>query len=89
MSPQDGQLAARGQLRTISDLASNDGLRVVVLKGGVAVNSGFDLDLEDLDFLLPPDHARQLEAGLLQAGYWSQRGGSPAVARGGIVVGAD
>jgi hypothetical protein len=70
-------LAARGQLRTISDLASNDGLRVVALKGGVAVTSGFDLDLEDLDFLLPPDHARRLEAGLLRAGYWSQRGGSP------------
>lgn len=70
-------LAARGQLRTISDLASSDGLRVIALKGGVAVGTGFDLDLEDLDLLLTLDDARRLETGLLRAGYRSQRGGSP------------
>jgi hypothetical protein len=70
-------LAARGQLRTISDLADSDGLRAIVLKGGVAVAAGLDLDLEDLDLLLTPDDARRLEAGLLRAGYRAQRGGSP------------
>lgn len=70
-------LAARGQLRAISDLAADQGLRVMALKGAVAVAAGFDLDLVDLDFLLPPDDARRLADALMRAGYRSERGGSP------------
>jgi hypothetical protein len=48
------------QLRDLDALAVRHGLQPVVLKGGVNVARGRELDLGDLDVYLPPDEATRL-----------------------------
>jgi hypothetical protein len=63
-------LLARAELGTIASVARAEGLRVVVLKGGVPVADGVDvLDLDDVDVLAEPAHVKTLAAALEGRGY--------------------
>jgi hypothetical protein len=63
-------LMARAQLHQIERLAAGHGLRVVVLKGGLAALSDSGaVDLVDVDVLSGPDDARTLARLLDESGY--------------------
>ena len=63
-------LALRREAAEVAVLLRRHGWEGVVLKGGATVlGGGRELDVIDLDLLLPPDQARALAAVLDQAGY--------------------
>lgn len=64
-------LSARSQLRLLDRAAGRGGWPVVVLKGGVAVDSDPALDLVDLDLLLLPEQVLAFAAALEGDGYAS------------------
>lgn len=62
-------LAARAQIPALEGIAADLGTSAVLLKGGIAVGTGDPLDLNDLDLLLPPDHAPAFAAVLDRHGF--------------------
>ncbi|HSJ14147.1 MAG TPA: hypothetical protein VK939_07020, partial [Longimicrobiales bacterium] len=52
--------SARARLAELAQLAQRRDVRIVVLKGGVAVAGGVDLHLEDIDLATDPDTAARL-----------------------------
>ncbi|SOD02900.1 Uncharacterised nucleotidyltransferase [bacterium JGI 053] len=63
-------LALRREAADVAALLRRHGWEGVVLKGGATVlGGGRELDVQDLDLLLPPGEARALAAVLDQAGY--------------------
>jgi hypothetical protein len=66
-------LALRREAGEVAELLRPRGWEAVVLKGGATVLAGGrELDVRDLDLLLPPDQAPALAAVLDGAGYESQ-----------------
>ena len=63
--------SARVHLETASGIAREHGWRLVALKGTMAAaTTGCELDLVDVDLLLPPESARTFARELDQRGYW-------------------
>ncbi|NNG16190.1 MAG: hypothetical protein HKM89_06875, partial [Gemmatimonadales bacterium] len=63
-------LSARSQLRQIGSLAREREMRPIVLKGGwYVLHEDGALDLNDIDVLLPDDHARAFAAVLDELGH--------------------
>jgi hypothetical protein len=64
-------MTAGAQLREIDALCAQHGLRPVVLKGGMNIARGREIDLGDLDIFLPPGEATRF-AELVDSGHYQR-----------------